>query len=151
MGLAGPRDCLAVMEETPLGSEGSLELSSSLQLQDADLSVCFLRRPETLPPHHVNRRGKDTRRLNRQETRGAGSRVLRLRSVMIPHEQKFSSLIRPRAWRGHRQYTACFGSGLSFSPLSPVVFDLHPLASGITDTPVLCFWWLHSWDMSVLC
>ena len=85
MGLAGPRDCLAVMEETPLGSEGSLELSSSLQLQDADLSVCFLRRPETLPPHHVNRRGKDTRRLNRQETRGAGSRVLRLRSVMIPH------------------------------------------------------------------
>ena len=50
MGLAGPRDCLAVMEETPLGLEGSLELSSSLQLQDADLSVGFLRRPETLPP-----------------------------------------------------------------------------------------------------
>lgn len=118
------------------GEPGAEQFTTVTRLQ---IYPCgFLRRPEIPPPHHVNRRGKDARRLNRQETRAAGSRVLRLRSVMIPHEQKFSSLIRQRAWRRHRRCTACFGSSLSFSPLSPVVFDLYPSASGITDTPVLC-------------
>lgn len=72
----------------PSGSEGSLEPSSSLQLQDCRFIPVGFLRPETPPPHHVKRRGKDTVRLNRQETqgfrKGAGGRIVRLRSVMSP-------------------------------------------------------------------